>query len=177
MRWLFLLIFILNSCSNNPEVVKEFILNEALPIERLKNAEILHTENGILKVKLTATTIKRFKNIQPNLVISDGFKIIFYNDLGYETSVLTASNANIDEIKNVMVASDRVVLKSSDSKRLETEKLVWDQKRHKIYTDKKVIITTDKEVVEGEGFESTPDFSKYFISNIQGTFNFENPAD
>ena len=36
----------------------------------------------------------------------------------------------------------------------------------------KVVITTKKEVIEGEGFESNPDFSQYLISKIHGTFNF-----
>ena len=72
--------------------------------------------------------------------------------------------------------TESVVL-SSEEKRLETEELIWDEKRNKIYTDKKVIIITSKEVIEGKGFESNPDFSKYSISKIQGTFNFKTSAD
>ena len=66
---------------------------------------------------------------------------------------------------------------SSEGKKLETEELIWDEKSNKIYTDKKVIITTDKEMIEGEGFQSSPDFLQYSISNIQGTFNFEHRTD
>ena len=39
--------------------------------------------------------------------------------------------------------------------------------------EKKVKITTNKEVVFGEGFISNPDFSEYSISKIHGTVNFE----
>ena len=176
MRVFFLLSIILYSCSNNPEAVKEFIILDNLPIEKIEGAEILQTENGFLKVKIVANTIKRSKDIQPELVFSNGLEVVFYNDSGTIKSVLTATNAEVNEINNIMTASESVVL-SSKGKRLETEELIWDEKKNKIYTDKKVIITTRKEVIEGKGFESNPDFSEYSISKIQGTFNFETPAD
>ena len=68
-----------------------------------------------------------------------------------------------------------VILTNIAGKKLESEELIWDEKNNKIYTDKKVKITTLKEVIEGEGFVSNPDFSEYSISKIHGTFNFETP--
>ena len=79
-----------------------------------------------------------------------------------------------DENSKIMTATDSVVLTSYEGKKIETEELIWDENKNKIYTEKKVLITTKKEMIEGEGFESNPDFSKYSISKIQGTFNFEN---
>ena len=177
MRLFFLLSIVLYSCSNDPEAVKEFIETENLPIEKIEGSEILHTENGTLKVKIIATTIKRFKDIQPQLLFSNGFKVIFYNDSGSVQSVLKATNAEVDEINNIMIASGSVVLTSSEGKKMETEELIWNENKNKIYTDRKVVITTGKEVIEGEGFESNPDFSQYLISKIHGTFNFETPTD
>jgi LPS export ABC transporter protein LptC len=177
MRLFFLLSTILYSCSNNPELVKEFISIENLPIEKIEGAEMLHTENGVLKVRILATTIKRVKDIRPQLVFSNGLEVIFYNDSGLVKSRLIATNAEVDEINNIMTALENVLLISSEGKKLETEELIWDEKKNKIYTEKKVIITTGKEVIEGEGFESNSDFSEYSISKIHGTFNFETPTE
>jgi LPS export ABC transporter protein LptC len=177
MRFFFILSIFLYACSNDPEAVKEFIATENLPIEKIEGAEMLHTENGVLKVKIIATNIKRFEDIQPQLVFSNGLEVIFYNDSGSVKSVLKSENAEVDEINKIMTASQSVVLTSSTGKKLETEQLIWDENKNKIYTDKKVVITTDKEVVKGEGFISNPDFTEYSISKIQGTFNFETPAN
>ena len=168
----FLLLFL--SCSNNPEEVKVFFVQDNLLIEKIDEAEMLHTENGFLKVKIMATNIERFKDSQPQLVFSNGIKVVFYNDTGSVVSVLTAFNAYVDENSKIMTATDSVVLTSYEGKKIETEELIWDENKNKIYTQKKVLITTKKEMIEGEGFESNPDFSKYSISKIQGTFNFEN---
>mgnify|MGYP006106950443 CR=1 FL=1 len=177
MRLFFLLSIVLCSCSNNSELVKEFIAIENLLIEEIEGAEMLHTEKGVLKVKIIATTIKRFKNMQPQLVFSNGLEVIFYNDSGGVESVLKAQSAEVNEINNVMTALDNVILTSSSGKKLETEELIWDEKKNKIYTDKNVVITTGKEVIEGDGFESNPDFSEYSISKIHGTFDFKNSTE
>ena len=87
-------------------------------------------------------------------------------------SILKAENASIDEKKKIMIALNSVILESDD-KKLETEELVWNEASNKIYTDKKVKITTGKEVIFGEGFTSTPDFTEYSIIKIHGSLNFD----
>ena len=174
MRPLFVLSIILYSCSNDPEEVKEFVVKENLPVETIEGAEMIHTNRGVLKFKIIANTINRFKGVEPQLVFSNGFEVIFYNDSGLVESVLKAVNAEVNEINNIMIASNNVILISSEGKKLETEELIWDEKKNKIYTDKRVIITTEKEMIKGRGFQSTPDFLQYSISNIQGKFNLTN---
>lgn len=173
---LFLLFGILFfSCSNDPELVKEFIETENLPIEKIKSAKMLHTENGILRVKVIANTIKRFKDIQPALVFSNGMEVIFYNDSGIVESVLKAEGAEVDEVNNIMTALKSVILTSSEGEELKTEELIWDERKNRIYTNKKVTIQNGKQVIKGQGFESNPNFSEYSILKIHGTFNFETP--
>ena len=110
MRFLPILIILTCSCSNDPDVVKGFINTGDLPIERIKGAEILQTADGILNIKIIAETVERFEDIQPQLVFSNGFEVVFYNDSGLVRSVLKAENANIDESNNIMIASGSVVL-------------------------------------------------------------------
>ena len=88
-----------------------------------------------------------------------------------------ASDAFIDGNTKIMLAQNNVVLISNDKKKLETEELIWDEKQEKMYTDKKVKITTQKEIIYGAGFTSNADFSEYSITKIHGTFDFENPTN
>ena len=70
MRLFYLAVVFFYSCSNDPQLITEFIAKEDLPIEQIEHSEILHTEKGILKIKIIANTINRFKDIQPQLVFS-----------------------------------------------------------------------------------------------------------
>ena len=176
MRLFLFFLVVLISCTNDPKLVQEFVSDKQQPIEQIKGAELLHTENGKVKVRIVASHIERFQDIQPALIFSDHLEVYFYNDSSQLQSTLSADYASIDEEKKIMLAQNNVILISSDDKKLETDKLIWDEKKNKIYTDKKVKITTGKEVVYGEGFTSTPDFKQYSITKIHGTFDFATPT-
>ena len=172
MRLFLFFLVVLVSCTNDPKLVQEFVIDKQQPIEQIKGAELLHTENGKVKVRMVASRIERFQDIEPSLIFSDHLEVYFYNDSSQLQSTLMADYASIDEGKKIMFAQNNVTLISSDDKKLETDELIWDENKNKIYTDKKVKITTGKEVIYGEGFTSTPDFKKYSITKINGTFDF-----
>tara|TARA_B100000780_G_scaffold174665_1_gene122323 strand:- start:1329 stop:1862 length:534 start_codon:yes stop_codon:yes gene_type:complete len=172
MRLFLFFLVVLISCTNDPKLVQEFVSDKQQPIEQIKGAELLHTENGKVKVRLVANRIERFQEIQPALIFPDHLEVYFYNDSSQLQSTLMADYASIDEEKKIMLAQNNVILISSDDKKVETTELVWDENKNKIYTDKKVKITTGKEVIYGEGFTSTPDFKQYSITKIHGTFDF-----
>jgi len=168
-----LLSIVLVACTNDPKLVQNIVSDKEQAIEQIKGAELLHTENGKIKVRIVADKIERFQNQQPGLIFSEHLEVYFYNDSSELQSTLMANDASVDEDTKIMLAQNNVVLTSNDNKKLETEELVWDEKKNKIYTDKKVKITTGKEIVYGEGFTSNPDFSQYSITKIHGTFDFE----
>ena len=176
MRLFLFFLVVLFSCTNDPKLVQEFVSDKQQPIEQIKGAELLHTENGKVKVRLVASSIERFQDIQPALIFPAHLEVYFYNDSSQLQSTLMADYASVDEEKKIMLAQNNVILISSDDKKLETDKLIWDEKKNKIYTDKKVKITTGKEVIYGEGFTSTPDFKQYSITKIHGTFDFATPT-
>jgi len=176
MRLFLFFLVVLISCTNDPKLVQEFVSDKQQPIEQIKGAELLHTENGRVKVRIVAISIERFQDIQPALIFSDHLEVYFYNDSSQLQSTLMADYASIDEEKKIMLAQNNVILISNDDKKLETNELVWDENKNKIYTDKKVKITTGKEVIYGEGFTSTPDFKQYSITKIHGTFDFATPT-
>jgi LPS export ABC transporter protein LptC len=176
--WLLLLFSVaLVACTNDPKLVQNFVSDKEQAIEQIKGAELLHTENGKIKVRIVANKIERFQNQQPGLIFSEKMEVYFYNDSSELQSTLMANDASIDEDTKIMLAQNNVILISNDDKKLETEELVWDEKKNKIYTDKKVKITTGKEVVYGEGFTSNADFSQYSITKIHGTFDFETESN
>jgi len=172
MRLFLFFLVALFSCTNDPKLVQEFVVGKQQPIEHIKGAVLLHTENGKVKVRVEAISLERFNDIQPALIFSDHLEVYFYNDSSQLQSILMADYASIDDKKKIMLAQNNVILISSDDKKLETDELVWNESKNKIYTDKKVKITTGKEVIYGEGFTSTPNFKQYSITKIHGTFDF-----
>ena len=168
----FICVFLVFSCSNDTKELEKYIEKEKVSNESMDTVTISHTENGILKVKINANKLERFSKPESIVRISNSLEVFFYDSKEKIKSFLSAKNAEINETTNIMTASDQVVLNSVNGKKLETEELTWDDKKNLIYTNKRVIITTDKEVIQGTGFESNPDFTKYTITKIHGTFEY-----
>ena len=74
----------------------------------------------------------------------------------------------VNETNNNLEAQKNVVVVSSDSSRMRTEQLFWDNQRQLIYTPEYVQITTVKEKIQGHGFESDPSLKNYRIFRMTG---------
>ena len=169
---LFCFCILLFSCSNDPKIIKTFVSSENLPSETIKEAELTYTEKGKVKVKIISQQIERYA-ASSTINFSGGIIVYFYNDSAIITSTLTAEEAIIDEKKEQMMAQVNVELVNHKQEKLNTEQLIWDEKSNLIFTEKTVRITTKEEVIFGEGFESTPDFSSYKITNVRGSINIK----
>ena len=75
------------------------------------------------------------------------------------------------------MAQINVELANQKQEKLNTEQLIWDEKSNLIFTEKTVRIRSKEEVIFGEGFESTPDFSSYKITNVRGSINISESKD
>jgi len=164
---IFFISFMFFSCQNNPDLVNDLFQTKSFPVEIISKSKMIHTEEGEIKLEIIANKIERFVGDSARLSFSNGFNVTFYNRSGIVTSNLFAKNAVVDEKNNLMTASDSVVLKS-EKKKLETELLIWDEKKEKIYTTNDVIITTDNEVIYAKGFKSDLNFSDYSLKKISG---------
>jgi LPS export ABC transporter protein LptC len=147
-----------------------------LPSETIKEAELTYTEKGKVKVKIISKQIERY-TARSTINFSDGIVVHFFNDSAIITSTLTAQEAIIDEKKEQMMAQVNVELINQKQEKLNTEQLIWNERTNLIFTEKLVIITTKDEVIFGEGFESTTDFSSYKITNVSGSINIKDGND
>ena len=159
------------ACSSDLEKIKEIqiVSEESYPVESLQNAKLIYSDSAIVRVVLNATQMNRFMGDEPFLEITNGLKVQFFNTSGNKESELLAQYAKIDEEKNLMEVLNTVKLKNVNGDLLETEHLVWNEKKEILYTEEFVKITTKDEVIYGEGLESNQDFTKYTIKKISGT--------
>jgi hypothetical protein len=73
----------------------------------------------------------------------------------------------------VLEAKGNVVIINEKGEKLNTEHIVWDQKKETINSDVFVKITTNTEILMGDGLESNQSFTKYKILKIRGIINLK----
>jgi LPS export ABC transporter protein LptC len=159
------------ACSNDLEKIHEIsIQNQAsFPIETIKDCEIIYSDSAKVRVLLNATLMNRYADEESYIEFKNGLKVQFFDVNGKKESELNADYAIIDEEKDLMLAQHNVVVRNVDGDVLETEKLNWNKQKEEIFTDEFVKITTENEVIFGQGLVSNQNFSKYTIRKIKGT--------
>jgi LPS export ABC transporter protein LptC len=136
------------------------------------NVTIEYTDSGMLKAKLFAPKLIGYKKENNDIVrMPEGIKADFYNQYGEKESFLTADKGISYQTQKITEVTQNVVVRNTKGEKLNTEKLIWDQKKQLIYTDKFVRITTATEVLTGDGMESSQDFNNWKIKKPRGRFN------
>jgi LPS export ABC transporter protein LptC len=178
MKYFFLLLtflLLLNSCGEEkvkPTIDKSLKVDE-LPAQESWNATIFFTDSGKTKAILVAGHLRVFENSQETLLDSS-IKVDFYNDEEVKTTTLTAKRGRVNDATEDLYAMDSVVAVSDSGVTLKTEELMWRNKDKKITSDKFVTITSEKEIIQGYGFESDQHLRNYTIYNITYVTRREN---
>lgn len=169
----FLLLGIFASCTNDMKDVMALPVNKKSPSQIGDSVTFLYTDSAQLKVVVKANRMLVFtKNVtEPFTVLTNGLFITFYDAEEKISSTLKANYGVRFDLSRRMEAKYAVEVVNREGKKLETEKLIWDEAGQRIYTDAFVKITTDKEIITGKGFESNQDFTKYRIREITGTIS------
>ena len=163
-----LVVLALLSCE---EKIKPSVLpgidSNALPHQESWNSKIVLSDSGIVKATIDAGYVRVYQS-PPQTLLSEGMTVHFYETDGKESSVLTAQQGIVyDDTKN-LAASGNVLVVSSDSTQLRTQKLDWDNKRQLIHTTDFVRINSPKERLQGFGFESDQHLRHYRIFRVSG---------
>ena len=109
--------------------------------------------------------------------MTEGIKVLFYDSLLNIASTLTSNYAIHRVSENIMEAKDDVVVVNDKGEVLNTEHLIWLKDSAKIYTEEFVKITTEDEIIMGDGMEANQDFTKWKIYNITGIINIKEESD
>lgn len=143
--------------------------SQTLPQQESWNSTIVVSDSGRIHAIIWAGYIRVYESNQVTQM-SQGVRVRFFDSEGEQTSYLTSEEGSADEITNNLEAHKNVVVVSSDSSQLKTENLLWDNRRQLIYTprDEYVEITTEKEKLQGRGFESDQYLRNYRIFRVTG---------
>jgi LPS export ABC transporter protein LptC len=165
------------SCKKNSiQEVNILTRADTMAMQSVWNLETVYTDSGKVKIRISAPLVQRFEadeDEDKKTLFPKGMKVTFYGPDGKVKSWLSSKYAIYHESNNLWEASDSVVAVNEEGKTLNTELLFWDEKKQTIYSDKFVKITTDKEVIYGDGFEADQSFTYWEITNVKGTIYHE----
>ncbi len=162
------LLLILTACEDKikPSVLPT-VDSKTIPQEESWNSHIVLSDSGVVRAVIDAGYLEVPEGSQQTHM-SDGVVVHFYDQNGGQTSVLTSNEAIVDESTDNLEATGNVLVVSSDSTRLRTQHLYWDNKKQLVHTPEFVRITSPTETLQGHGFESDQSLQHYKIFHPTG---------
>ena len=83
---------------------------------------------------------------------------------------LKADYAYYDEKAQQWTLRGNVHALNRKGEQFDTPLLMWDQTNHRVYSDTTIHITREKSIIEGVGFDSNEEMTKYTILHPTGVF-------
>ena len=161
------------SCQNNPQKMKALVKDSEEPVVVSQGVEWLYTKQGIATHRLTSPKVLRFEGQKGYIEFPQGLEVFSFNTHGEQEAFMKSDYAIQHLDDKTIEARGGVFLENFKGEKLETEFLVWDEKREQIFTNALVKITKQGQLIIGEGFESNTSFSKYTLKNSRGIINLD----
>ncbi len=171
--WLGVL-FLCWGCTNDVQEVRKVTENRRIPLEVQENLEVRYTDSTELRMEMEAPLAESYPQLkEPQREFPRGLKVRFFNKNGDLSSRLRSDYALQLLEEGRWEARGNVVVINREGEKLQTEKLFWDSRRERIYTDAFVRMTTEDEVILGHGFEADQNFEQYEVKEVTGTLMIE----
>ena len=161
------------ACQPDLKTIEDITRVEEGPAESTFNLQITYTERAQLKMTMTAPRMDRYTGQRVYMEMPEGLEVLFYDSLGNVSSSISARYAISHGDNELIEARNDVVVINEMGERLNTEELIWDQKREIIYSEKFVKITRSDEVWFGDGLEADERFTQWVIKQPRGNFTVE----
>lgn len=163
-----------NSCISNDNEAEILVDENVYPDQILKDVEILYSTKGEVQFKLKAPILKQYSGKEAYNEMPEGVDIEIFDSTLKVTTKLTSNYAIDISYADKMEAKYDVIVVNDKGEQLNTEHLVWNKKTSKITSDVFVKITTETQVLMGDGLIANQDFTNYRILKPRGIINIEN---
>lgn len=161
------------SCKNDLEKIKQITERVKYPDISSKDITVFYSDSGIVQARLSSPLMDNYFGENPYVEFPKGMNVVFFDEDMKIKSSLKSDYAIRKEKEKQLEAKSDVVVVNEKGEQLNTEHLIWDEEKQKIFSDAFVKIKTADEIIYGDGFESNQDFTKYRIFKIKGTINLK----
>jgi LPS export ABC transporter protein LptC len=158
-----LIIFSVSGCGKSTKIQPKLPVSgsiEDIPNFVMEGFKMKSTDKGKVKWEITARAAQIFELKKKAYAQS---VIMVHHDETDKKTILYGDRAEINTDTNFMVITGNVKAVSSEGAIIQTQKLFWDDKLKKMYTDDEVTITRQGSVLRGIGFESDAGFKNVEI--------------
>ncbi len=168
-----LMLICLSACvHHDKKQVTDAVENRAaMPVLDARDVITLISDSGITRYRILADSWQIYdKATPPYWEFPAGIYLENFNQDLSIGAYLEADYAYYDESTQIWRLDGNVRSLNQVGEKFETPQLFWSQKDERIYSDSMITITRETSIIQGIGFESNQEMTKYTIRKPTGIF-------
>ncbi len=176
---LVLLAIVLFACSPAEEVMHDQVPpRDSLPVLVGDTVTTLISDSGITRYRIETVQWLVFDKKDPTYQeFPKGIYLEQFDEALTVQASLKADYAYYNEPDQHWTLRGNVHAMNRKGEHFDTQELKWDQRLHRVYSDSAIHITREKSIIEGVGFESNEEMSKYTIMHPTGVFPIDDEQE
>lgn len=160
-----------SGCKDDKPVGTADVDTEAFPTMLTRDVETLISDSGVVRYQINTPLWYVFDDVSdPYWKFPDGLSLIKFDDFFRTEATVRADSARYFKAKQLWKLDGAVSITNVLGEKFLTEQLYWDQRGHKLYSDSFIHIERADKVLEGHGFDSNEQLTRYTIRRVAGIF-------
>lgn len=163
--------FITSGCKEDTPVSTSDIDASRTPTMLTRNVETLISDSGVTRFRIVTPIWYVYDEAdEPYWRFPEGLKLDKYDMFFRKEASVESDSATYLKNKQIWRLDGHVNITNVMNEKFLTNQLFWDQRLHKLYSDSFIHIERPDKVLEGYGFDSNEQLTRYSIRNVSGIF-------
>lgn len=141
------------------------------PTMMTRNVETLISDSGVTRFRIVTPIWYVYDEVdEPYWRFPEGLNLDKYDNFFRREATVVADSAYYLKNKQIWRLDGNVTINNVMGEKFLTNQLFWDQRMHKLYSDSFIHIERPDKVLEGYGFDSNEQLTRYTIRKVSGIF-------
>lgn len=165
------LMMFMTACRDSDPVTMGDVDSAEAPTMLTRNVETLISDSGVTRFRIKTPVWYVYDEVrEPYWFFPEGLKLEKFDPFFRTEATVTADSATYYKDRQVWQLDGHVDIRNVLNEKFQTQQLFWDQRAHKLYSDSFIHIERPDKVLEGYGFDSNEQLTRYTIRNVSGIF-------
>ena len=168
-----LLVLVIAGCRRRDVRLRADAVTDRAAMAVLEASDVtpIISDSGVVRYRIKAQTWKVYdKADTPYWEFPDGIYLEKFNTELEPDASIESDYAFYNEPAQRWMLRGNVKALNLEGEQFETPLLFWDQKSESIYSDSSIVITREASIIQGVGFRSNQEMTKYTILRPTGIF-------
>ncbi len=159
------------SCKEDNPIATADVDAEHTPTMLTRNVETLISDSGVVRYRIKTPVWYVYDEAEePCWRFPEGLSLDKFDNFFRREAEVSADSATYFKNKQIWRLDGNVDISNIMNEKFLTQQLFWDQRQHKLYSDSFIHIETGDKVLEGYGFDSNEQLTRYSIRRVSGIF-------